>query len=491
MLKLGEYKLNNILKLRNSSKNKKLFNKEISDILRGITDIIKVYNTDYTVAFFNEAGYEFYNKKPEEVIGKLCFEVLGRSARCENCPFEQIMETKEMVATERYIPELNKYMDVCCNPVFDDTGEIIFIVERLKDITEKKILELVLKDSEIKYKEIVNSFPEAIVIIQDNKVVLANNEVFKLFRIKTEDFTGNSIYRYLPPKYLKIIHRKIREIVKNNTKNMLYNIKFNCYGNNITDIQTTSSAISYNGSPAVLSVITDVTVIEKDLNKAAELQKLSLQKEFPVLDKVEVETIYVPANIVSGDFYRFYKIDHNRVVGIIIDVSGKGIVSALSLSAFDVLFLQEVAIDNEPMHIVENLNKKLANYFGENYIAVACYSLDFLNNELKVVGAGINHFIFQKKAEESKEIVMKGPFLGMFQDAIFDEVVIKFEKGDRIFFFTDGLEFIIDEDRVIQNYMDDVNITTFAKYLQEYLEDTILDVGTLQDDCTMIAFEIK
>ena len=36
-----------------------ILEKEISGILNGIPDVIKVYNQDYTIAFFNEAGYSF------------------------------------------------------------------------------------------------------------------------------------------------------------------------------------------------------------------------------------------------------------------------------------------------------------------------------------------------------------------------------------------------------------------------------------------------
>ena len=61
-------------------------------------------------------------------------------------------------------------MDVCYNPVLDEEGNITFIVERLRDITEKKILDKILQDSKEKYKQILNNFQDAIVIIVDNKI---------------------------------------------------------------------------------------------------------------------------------------------------------------------------------------------------------------------------------------------------------------------------------------------------------------------------------
>ena len=112
------------------TKNKKI-EKKIAGILKGIPDVIKVYNPDYTIAFFNEAGYNFYNKTPQEIKGKICYEILDRKEKCIDCSFEEVMETKQMITIEKYIPELNKFMDVCYNPVLDEDGEILYIVERL------------------------------------------------------------------------------------------------------------------------------------------------------------------------------------------------------------------------------------------------------------------------------------------------------------------------------------------------------------------------
>lgn len=117
--------------------------------------------------------------------------------------------------------------------------------------------------------------------------------------------------------------------------------------------------------------------------------------------------------------------------------------------------------------------------------------MDFKKKELKVVGAGINRFIFQRKGETVEEKIVRGPFLGMFENSDFSEETINFDSGDKVFFLSDGLDFIFDEDKIIQRYMGKVSISEFKAYIDEFLEDSRLDVGKLEDDCTMIAMEIK
>ncbi|MFW2491219.1 PAS domain S-box protein [Clostridium chromiireducens] len=470
---------------------RKKLEKELKGILNGIPDVIKVYNTDYTISFFNEAGYNFYKKMPEEVNGKMCYEILARKEKCVDCSFEEVIETKEMLSRERYIPELNKFMDVCYNPVMGEDGELLFIVERLRDITEKKILDKILKDSKERYKQIINSSPEAVVIIVDNKIVLANNETCNIFGISYNELIGSNVYNRFQEKYKKALHKRFRTIITEKRIKDVYDYEFYLSNNKLVNLQISYSYILYEGKAAIIAVIRDITEMKQEIRKAAEFQKNTLQNTFPAQKFINTTSVYVPGNTISGDFYRIYEINESRILGIITDVRGKGISAALNISAFDVLCSQEVAKVHEPMDIVKNLNEKLTKYYEENYIAICCFSIDFNKNELKVVGAGINQFLFQKKGQGIEEKIVEGTFLGMFENSEFCEQILSFESGDKVFFFTDGLDFILDEDRIIQEYMGDASIFEFKNYLDGFLSDSILDAGKLKDDCTMVAMEVK
>jgi len=472
------------------TKNKKS-EKQISGILMGIPDVIKVFNPDHTIAFFNDAGYSFYDKAPEEIKGKKCYEILRGKEKCINCSFDIVMRTKKMFATEKYISELNKFMDVCCNPVLDEYGEILYVVERLRDISEKKMLDKILKDSKDRYKQILNSSPDAIIIIVDNKIVLANYEACNLIGSEYSEVIDSNIYKYFQEKYRKVLLKRFRTIILEKKQKNTHDYEFNLTDGKLSNLQISCSYILYEGNSAILAVMRDITEMKEELNKAADFQRKTLQKDFPAKEFIDVTSLYVPAKTISGDFYRIYKINENLIIGIIVDVRGKGISAALNISAFDILFLEEVAVTHEAINIVNNLNKKLVNYYEENYIAVCCFSMDFNKNEINIVGAGINQFFLQKKDEKIEEKTAEGIFLGMFEDSEFEEQIISFESGDKFIFFTDGLDFIMGEDKIIQRHIEEVSISEFKNYINELLTYTILESGTLKDDCTMLAIEIK
>src|SRR6185295_6084946 len=73
--------------------------------------------------------------------------------------------------------------------------------------------------------------------------------------------------------------------------------------------------------------------LEQDLSAARELQRTFLPA--PIAEnsaKLKVVTEYMPAHAVGGDFYDFIDLGGGRVMGVIGDVSGKGITAALTMA---------------------------------------------------------------------------------------------------------------------------------------------------------------
>lgn len=230
---------------------------------------------------------------------------------------------------------------------------------------------------------------------------------------------------------------------------------------------------------------------ETGIHKAAKLQIQSLQREFSLPNKVNMEILYAPAKTVSGDFYHVEKINENLAVGIIWDVSGKGVTAALNTSAFNVLFHEAVLTNEEPIDIISDLNFKIAKFLGEAYIAACCFSFDFQNNTAKIAGAGINQFMYSSPKEHYQEKIVRGPFLGMFQDGIFEQEIFEFKPGDKFYFLTDGLEFMFYNEEIRKQFINISDIKELVKFLSSHLSDRKTEFDSLMDDCTLVAIEIR
>lgn len=479
--------------MQNSSVNSKMVSCEMlfDGVLKGIQDIIGVYGPDNTVLFYNEAGYEFFNVKPEDVVGRKCYEMLCRNCRCDECSSTLALKNHGMVRFEKYMPEMDRFMDCSCNPIYNSNGELLLLVEQLRDITERKKLELSLKESEMRYRSIIDLSPEAIIIVVDNYIVFANKEAARLSGISYEDLIGKNIYDFIIPEHYDFFNNVIEQMFEDSDAKVSFDYRLERINKERIDIEISASRLRYKGKPAVQAIIRNITEMKKELNRAKAIQKKSLPDAFPIADKIQMEVFFRPARTVSGDFYNFCRIGENQVLGIVGDVSGKGISAALNISAFNVIFRESLLVYTEPIDIISNINKKVADYLGENYIAVCCFKIDFEAGRINIASAGINEFSYYSAEEdELNEITVHGPFLGMFENSEFDEITVDFKQGDELFFYTDGLELMFEDNESKVDFLRTVDIDKIKTKLNELYNKNFYVIDKKRDDCTLIAIKI-
>ncbi len=149
-------------------------------IFDAIPDIIGVLDPYRRIIRYNQAGYRFMDKRPEEVIGKRCFQLFGLDAPCDVCAARLSIEKGRAVQLEKYIDAKGIWMDVRAYPIFDTQGNLVQIVEHLRDITERRRAEAALKSSEEKYRLLVEHANEGIFIHQAGKIRFANQKARKM-----------------------------------------------------------------------------------------------------------------------------------------------------------------------------------------------------------------------------------------------------------------------------------------------------------------------
>jgi len=123
-----------------------------------ITDLVAIHDKDFKIVRVNKAYANAFKLKPQELIGKTCYEVLHRTKEpWPSCPQKETLETKKPVTVEFFEPHLGVYLEVATSPIFDDKGEVTSTAHLAKDITERKRMEKNLKESGEKYRSLVNN----------------------------------------------------------------------------------------------------------------------------------------------------------------------------------------------------------------------------------------------------------------------------------------------------------------------------------------------
>jgi len=179
--------------------------------------------------------------------------------------------------------------------------------------------------------------------------------------------------------------------------------------------------------------------LARELEIAREIQGYILPPCCPDLGGYQIGVEYHPAREVGGDLYDF---DWNREDGslrvVIGDVSGKSIPAALYGAVFSgqlrTLFTQALS----PAGILTRANSNLmARYQVNNYITVACMSVDRATGSCVLANSGMP-FPYLLRGGDLMRLEASGVPLGLFEGTLYEEIPFRLEKGDLLVMASDG-----------------------------------------------------
>ena len=129
-------------KIRQSKRN-------LEAIFDGIRDQLSIQTPDYQIFRVNRAVIENYKLTYKELFGRKCYEVyFQRTNPCEKCPISVTIETKQPASSVMKLSEGDTTLQIFSYPILDEKGNLISVIEYMKDITEEQRLHEQLIQSE-------------------------------------------------------------------------------------------------------------------------------------------------------------------------------------------------------------------------------------------------------------------------------------------------------------------------------------------------------
>jgi serine phosphatase RsbU (regulator of sigma subunit) len=188
--------------------------------------------------------------------------------------------------------------------------------------------------------------------------------------------------------------------------------------------------------------------IQLDLNYARRIQKSFLPTDLPKLSSYDFNYFYKPAYDVGGDFYDFIPVSDRKIAIIIGDVSGKGVSAALLMArATSELRIAAYTLI-EPANVLFHMNRLISNTFQDDCFITLLYTvLDIRCHELQIGNAGHLPLLLKRNNAVIELGKADNIVLGLIPNAAFVQQKITLEKGDHLFYFTDGITEARNKDR--------------------------------------------
>ncbi|MDD5131043.1 MAG: PAS domain S-box protein [bacterium] len=128
-----------------------------------MSDGVSIQSLDYTILNVNRMMCQMLGKTREEIVGRKCYEIFhNQDSPLSGCPVEKFASSRKEEHVELFEPTLNRWISVTVSPIMDETGKVAKIVHLVRDITERKQTEELIRQSEIQYRTLVNNLPGAV-----------------------------------------------------------------------------------------------------------------------------------------------------------------------------------------------------------------------------------------------------------------------------------------------------------------------------------------
>ncbi|MBW1895294.1 MAG: PAS domain S-box protein [Deltaproteobacteria bacterium] len=238
---------------------------ELIGFLNALTETaILVDHQKLTFISCNKVAAQRLGKSVEEIIGMSLFDVMPYdAAEIRKMYSEKVVATGE---PGRFVSDREGRMyDISIYPVFDNLGKVDRLAVYSQDMTDRIQAEEALKDSEERYRNLVNLSPDAIAVIQESRFKLINTEFTKLF-----GYTQHDIDKGLGT--LEIVRDQDKKMIGERMNKRLAGKKVSpkklsthtvARNGKIIPCETSDARIQYDGRPAILIIIRDITEREQ------------------------------------------------------------------------------------------------------------------------------------------------------------------------------------------------------------------------------------
>lgn len=199
------------------------------------------------------------------------------------------------------------------------------------------------------------------------------------------------------------------------------------------------------GNAMMTRAAADEQRLREDLARASEIQRVLLPSAPPEVPGFALASSYQPAQVVSGDYYDFIRLDDTHLGLAIADVSGKGLPAGLVMATCRGLLRSGAPHHLSPAAALREVNRLLFGDIRQDmFVSLAYAVLDLPSGGVTLARAGHDPpLLFRHATSSIEELKPPGLALGVDKGNVFDratrEQAFQLDPGDRLLFYTDGV----------------------------------------------------
>lgn len=431
--------------------------------------------------------------------------------------YSGLIKKGDILCGEAFVPCVyggkGAYVWATASAMLDDDGNIVGAIECIRDITEKKQLENELRESEQRYRSLVELSPFPVIVQRNGTVLYANPSALK-FSNKVDVGLGKSVFDYIEEDSIATVNTRIDQAVKEGPQ--YGELKVKDKEGELIELQSVTIAIPYEGDLAIMVVFHDITemkqaqqavkkyneVLIREMKMAAIVQQNMLPSELPNISGFNFAWEFKPSAFISGDMFNVLKLSENQIGFYILDVMGHGLAAALQAVTISYTlkpsYSKSVLISDDllkPSRTLEQLNNTYIQHsVSGDFFTIFYGVINTRTLEVTYARAGHPAPIVLSAEGEIVELNEGGLPIGLFVNSVYEDYKYQLKYGDKLVLYTDGIEnqnngFSLKE-KLMELLSTEGNLE-IAKLLKSIIDSsTRVEADIEEDDIALLGIEI-
>ncbi|MFP4548455.1 MAG: PAS domain S-box protein [Fidelibacterota bacterium] len=255
--------------------------KNLRNIIENTSNIFYYHTPDHILTYLSPQTKEILGYESEEAMFR--WTKLITDNPINETGFQKTVKAIETGEKQSpYELELKRkdgekiWVEVREAPVIEN-GKVVSIAGSLNEITKRKQAKQQLRESEEKYRMIVENAIDGIEITQDDKLIFFNDQFAKMLGYSKKELKNINFSNVFTQEALQELKERNRKRKANTELPSIYKTTFKCKDGTEIKVEVSYEIIDYRGRPATFAIIRDITekeLLEEKLNQAQKLESV-------------------------------------------------------------------------------------------------------------------------------------------------------------------------------------------------------------------------
>jgi len=266
-------------------------------LLDQASDAFLLIGLDGRITGANRRAEEFYGYQPGALVGKNMVTELRPEDERESGrrQFETVLREGRLVFETVHLSASGERLPVEVSSALVSVGDERSLVSVVRDIRERRRAEAALRESEERYRTLVESALDGIVIYAGGRVAFANRAAATTLGYpEPAALVGVPLEGYVHPDELANARERVRRVLAGEPVAYPVEARYVKRDGTEVPVEVTAASVTHDGAPAILAVVRDISE-----RKQAEERRATLVRERDaLLQRLRLQVERMPEALV-------------------------------------------------------------------------------------------------------------------------------------------------------------------------------------------------